>query len=566
MSDLIEVARGKRPADLLLTNGRIVNTLSGEIEDGSVAVSGGRIAGIGDYRDADEVIDLGGRYLVPGLINGHIHPESSMLHPARYAEVVVPRGVSGIVTDLHEITNVTGLAGARYMLDVWKPLPLDVHFMAPSCVPATHLETAGAEVTAEGIAEALTWEEAIGLGEVMNFPGVIYSDEMVHSKIRTASGRILDGHAPGLGGMDLNAYIAAGIDSDHESTTLEEAREKLRRGMYVMIREGSSEKNLEELLPLVTDHSWPRCLFVVDDRSASDLLRDGDIDAVVRKAIALGLAPVRAIQLATITPALRFGLRDVGSIAPGNFANFLVVEDLPTFEAGTVFYRGELVAQEGRSLFTTPPSDDADDVMRHSMRVKPFTVEDLHIPEEKADRPIIGIIPDQIVTDRLEEKPPTSDGAVVADPGRDILKLVVVERHHATGNIGLAMVKGTGLRRGALASSIGHDSHNIIALGTNDTDIHTAILEVEQMGGGLVAVADGTVLGTLPLPIAGLLSDEPPAAVVEKHESLKRIAADLGSALPHPFATLSFLALPVIPALKLTDRGLVDVNAFRLID
>jgi len=566
MSDLIRVARGDQPADLILMNARIVNTLSGEVEEGNVALSGGRIAGIGDYRDSGEVIDLEGRHLVPGLINGHIHPESSMLHPARYAEVVVPRGVSAIVTDLHEIANVTGLPGARYMLDVWEPLPLDVYLMAPSCVPATHLETAGAEVTADDIAEALTWDEAIGLGEIMNFPGVINSDEMVHGKIGVAGGRALDGHAPGVGGKDLNAYIAAGIDSDHESTTLEEGREKLRRGMYLMIREGSSEKNLEALLPLVTDHSWPRCLFVVDDRSASDLLRDGDIDAVVRRAIALGLDPVRAIQMATITPAVRFGLRGVGAIAPGYFANFLVVEDLSAFKALQVYHHGELVAREGKPLFTPPPSGDADDTMRRTMRVKPFTVEDLRIPAEQADRPIIEIIPDQIVTGRLEEKPSISDGVVVADPGRDIAKLVVVERHHASGNIGLAMVKGTGLTKGALASSIGHDSHNIIAVGTNDADIHAAIREVERLGGGLVATAGGAVLASLPLPIAGLLSDKPLETVVEKHETLKRIAAELGSVMPHPFATLSFLALPVIPALKLTDKGLVDVNAFRLFD
>ncbi len=562
MSDLFAVARGEQPADLLLLNARIVNTLSGEIEEGNVAVAGEQIAGIGGYRNAAEVINLGGRYLVPGLINGHIHPESSMLHPARYAEAVVPRGVSGIVTDLHE----TGLTGARWMLDVWRRLPLDVYFMVPSCVPATHLETAGAEVTAEDIAEALTWEGSIGLGEVMNFPGVIHADGMVHGKLAMAAGRVVDGHAPEVSGMDLNAYIAAGIDSDHESTSLPEALEKLRRGMYLMIREGSSEKNLADLLYLVTDHTWPRCLFVVDDRSASDLLRDGDIDAVVRKAIALGLDPIRAVQLATINPARRFGLRGIGAIAPGYFANFCVMEDLTEFSAGDVYHRGRRVASDGEPHFDSPPPDDNEEHVKGTMRVKPFTVEDLRIPAEQADRPIIEIIPDQIVTGRSEDTPTVDGDSVIADPGRDLAKLVVVERHRATGNIGRAIIRGTGLKRGALASSIGHDSHNIIAVGLNDHDLHLAVTEVERLGGGLVAVADGKVLGALPLPIAGLLSDEPLNKVVEQHEALKTIAAELGSTMPHPFATLSFLALPVIPALKLTDKGLVDVNAFRLID
>jgi len=566
MSNLFEVARGERPADLLLLNARIVNTLSGEIEEGNVAVAGDRIAGIGPYQDAAEVRNLNGRYLVPGLINGHIHPESSMLHPARYAEAVVPRGVSGIVTDLHEISNVSGLDGARWMLDVWRHLPLDVYFMVPSCVPATHLETAGAEVTADDIATALDWKEAIGLGEVMNYPGVIHADGTVHDKLGRAAGRVIDGHAPGVGGLDLNAYIAAGIDSDHESTSLPEALEKLRRGMYVMIREGSSEKNLEDLIYLVTDHTWPRCLFVVDDRSASDLLRDGDIDAVVRKAISLGLDPVRAIQLATINPVRRLGLRGIGAIAPGYFANFCVMEDLANFRAGEVFHRGAVVARDGGLLGEALHEEEDEQQVRGTMRVKPFTIEDLRIPVEQSDLPIIEVIPDQIVTGRLEEAPTVEGDSVVADPDRDLAKLVVVERHQATGNIGRAIVRGTGLKRGALASSIGHDSHNIIAVGMSDADLLLAVRETERLGGGLVAVAKGEILGSLPLPIAGLLSDEPLATVVEKHEALKTIAADLGSGLPHPFATLSFLALPVIPALKLTDRGLVDVNAFRLID
>ncbi|MCK4772636.1 MAG: adenine deaminase [Candidatus Latescibacteria bacterium] len=567
MKRLISVARGNAAADLVLANARIVNTFSGEVEEGDIAVCKGRIAGIGEYGRAEEVIDLAGKYVSPGLINGHIHPESSMLHITRYAEAVVPRGVSGIVTDLHEITNVKGLDGAKYILDCARDLPLDLYFMVPSCVPATHLETAGARLTADDISTALTWEGSIGLGEMMNYPGVLSADDEVLAKISAAAGTVIDGHSPGVGGRDLNAYIACGIDSDHESTSLEEAREKLRRGMYVMIREGSSEKNLEELLPLVTDRTYKRCLFVVDDRNCADLLRDGEIDAVVRKAIALGMDPVRAIQLATINAADRFRLRDVGAVAPGYHANLVVMEDPSRFEADMVFYRGRLVARDSKPLFPSPSLDDSShEAMTRTMNVKPFESEALRIPTDGWSHPVIGIVPDQIITRKLTEEAKVENGLVVADIDRDILKLAVVERHRATGNIGLGLVKGFGLKRGALASSVGHDSHNIISVGTNDGDMYAAIREVERVGGGLVAVAEGTILGTLPLPIAGLLSDEPLSEIVEKLEKLEITAKELGTALSAPFDTLSFLALPVIPELRLTDKGLVDVLEFKLLE
>ncbi len=567
MKELISVARGESPADLVLANARIVNTLSGEVEEGNVAVCGERIAGVGDYQRAGEVIDLAGKYVSPGLINGHIHPESSMLHISRYAEAVVPRGVSGIVTDLHEIANVKGLAGAKYVIDCARRLPLDLYFMVPSCVPATHLETAGARVTAEDVDTALSWEDSIGLGEMMNFPGVLSADRDVLAKIAATAGRVVDGHAPGLSGGDLNAYIACGIDSDHESTSFEEAREKLRRGMYVMIREGSSEKNLEELLPLVTDKTYGRCLFVVDDRNCADLLRDGEIDAVVRRAIMLGLEPVRAIQLATINTAGRFRLEGVGAVAPGRFANLVVTQELDRFEAEMVFYRGRLVARDGAPLFQSPPDDGGDhEAMTHTMNVRPFDVEALQIPADEWFHPVIEIVPDQIVTRRIEEEAKVEDGLVVADTERDLLKLVVVERHKATGNIGRGLVKGAGLKRGALASSIAHDCHNIIAVGTNDGDLLAAVKEVERLEGGLAATADGKVLDSLPLPIAGLLSNEPLAVVAGKLESLEKIAGELGTGLSAPFDTLSFLALPVIPELRLTDKGLVDVLQFKLLE
>jgi len=561
---LISVAKGDSPADLILAHAKIVNTLSGDIEEGDVAVCQGVVAGIGDYRDADRVVDIRGRYIVPGLIDGHIHPESSMLHIARYAEAVVPRGVSAIVTDLHEISNVTGLDGARYVIDCAESLPLDLHFMVPSCVPATHLETAGAELTADDIAAALSWQETIGLGEMMNFPGVLFADDSVIAKIEAARGRVIDGHAPGVSGRDLNAYIACGIGSDHECTVLAEAEEKLQRGMHIMIREGSSEKNLEALLPLVTDKTYSRCMFVVDDRSCADLLRDGDIDAVVRKAIALGLEPVRAIQMATINTANYFRLARVGAIAPGYFANMIVTADLTGLEAEQVYYHGSMVAEHGAPLFA--PSILRSEEIAHTMNVKPFTMEALMMPSSMQGRPVIGVVPDQIVTKRLDVKARVENDCVVADVERDILKLAVVERHRASGNIGLGLVKGIGLKSGALASSIAHDSHNIVAVGTNDSDLYAAIKEVERMGGGLAVAAGGDIVASLPLPVASLLSDRPLQDVVDRFEGLKKAAVGLGAKLGDPFATLSFLALPVIPELRLTDKGLVDVMQFKVLE
>ena len=564
LDKLIAVARGVAPADILLTNAKIINTFNGEIEKGNIAIYRDKIAGVGDYRDAKEVIDLKGKYVAPGLINGHIHTESSMLHIARYAEAVVPLGVTGIVTDLHEIANVKGIPGIKYVLDGARSLPLDMHFMAPSCVPATHLETAGAALTPDEIKEMLSWDETTGLGEMMNFPGVLFADGQVLAKIGASQDKVIDGHAPGLGGRDLNAYIAAGMTSDHESTRFSEAQEKLCKGMYVMIREGSSEKNLEELLPLVTDKTYKRCVFVVDDRSCYDLMKDGDIDAVVRKAIKLGLDPVRAIQMATINTAERFGIRGVGAIAPGYAANIAVISDLRKFKAKMVFHRGKIVARNGKPLFSPPIRRNVQ--MTHTMKVKPFKIERLKIDAAKRHHPVIGIVPNQIITRNLSEKAKIVDGCVATDTKRDILKLVVVERHKSTGNIGLGLVKGLGLKRGALASSIAHDSHNIVAAGTNDKDIYVAVKKVEALGGGLVAAADGKVIAALPLPIAGLLSDQPLDKVVKKLEEVEKAAAELGSKLAAPFATLSFLALPVIPELRLTDKGLVDVLQFKILD
>jgi len=573
LKELISVARGEIPADLLLKNARIVNTFIGEIEQADVAICGDRIAGVGDYDKAKEVIDLQGEFLAPGLINGHTHIESSMLHPARYAQAVVPRGTLAVVTDLHEIANVCGSEGIKFVTDLARKLPLDMLFMAPSCVPATHLETSGAQINSKEVKKILAHPNIIGLGEMMNFPGVVSGDEEVLQKIGASKGKVIDGHAPGLAGKELNAYLSAGILSDHESTTLEEGKEKLRRGMYLMIREGSSEKNLDALLPLVTDNTYKRCFFVVDDRNCSDLLREGDIDAVVRKAIDRGLEPIRAIQMATINAAEYFRLHDRGGIGPGYIANLITITDLAKLEIDMVFYQGKLVARQGKPLFPLPPVTLE---LRDTVRIKSPMGKSLKIPLPRREKlgegetseesyPVIEIVPGQIFTKKAIEKMKVVDGTVMPDVERDILKLVVVERHKASGNIGLGLVKGFGLKKGALASSVVHDSHNIIAVGANDLDILKAIEEINRLQGGLVVCANLEILASLPLPIAGLLSPEPLDVVVSQHERVEKAAASLGNLPPAPFALLSFLALPVIPELRLTDLGLVDVVEFKLI-
>ena len=563
LRELISVARGEAPADLLLKNARIVNTFVGEIERGDVAICGDRIAGVGDYDKAKEIINLQGAFLAPGLINGHTHIESSMLHPARYAQAVIPRGTLAVVTDLHEIANVCGSRGIGFVTDVARKLPLDMLFMAPSCVPATQLETSGAKISSSEVKRILGHPRIIGLGEMMNFRGVVDGDEEVLAKISAAKGRIIDGHAPGLTGKELNAYLSAGILSDHESTSLEEAREKLRRGMYLMIREGSSEKNLDALLPLVTDSTYRRCFFVVDDRSCSDLLRKGDIDAVVRKAISRGLEPIRAIQMATINAAEYLRLHDRGGIGPGYVASLMILTDLAKLEIDTVFYKGRLVARQGQPLFAFPPVTIE---LEDTVRIKSPTIQSLKIAPAGETFPVIEIVAGQIVTRKAMEKVKVVDGALASDVDRDILKLVVVERHKASGNVGVGLVKGFGLKKGALASSVAHDSHNIIAVGTDDLDILKAIEEIKTLHGGLVVCANLEIIASLPLPIAGLLSPEPLDIVVSQYEHVEKAAASLGTLPPAPFTILSFLALPVIPELRLTDLGLVDVAQFKLVD
>jgi adenine deaminase len=563
LQKLISVAKGETPADLILANACVVNTFSGEVEKAGVAIYDGVIAGVGEYRLAKEVIDLNGKHLAPGLINGHTHLESSMLDVGQYAQAVVPHGTSAIVTDLHEIANVCGIRGIEYVLDSARRLPFDLFLMAPSCVPATRLETSGASVTADDIKKLLRYHNCIGLGEVMDYPGVLTGHKTVLKKIISAHGRHVDGHAPGVRGKNLNAYIAAGMSSDHESVSLGEAVEKLRRGMYVMIREGSTEKNLEDLLPLVTHKTYQRCLFVVDDRNGADIFHDGDIDAVVRKAIRLGLDPVRAIQMATINAATYFQLDKLGAIGPGYDANLIVIDSLPDFRVDMVFHHGRLVARGGRPLFSLPQANG--NKLAHTVNIKQFTIDALRLRARGETLPVIEVMPGQIITRKKLMKMNTADGFVLTDTSEDILKAVVVERHKASGRTGIGMVTGFGFKKGALASSIAHDAHNIVAIGVNDDDIFAAIKEVERMQGGLVAAANGQVLASLATPVAGLLSTDSPGDVAAGLEKLERAASDLGGKLPSPFAVLSFLALPVIPELRLTDFGLVDVNEAKLL-
>lgn len=567
MPQIMAAARGEIPGDLLLRNARIVNVFTSEVEEGDVLIKEGYIAAVGrEEYGAQEVVDLGGAYLLPGFIDGHVHLESSYLYVDQYARAVVPRGTTAVVTDLHELANVAGLRGLRRYLRDARPLPLDVFLMVPSCVPATFdLETSGAVLGPREIRRALRWPEAIGLGELMNFPGVIHGHRACLDKVEAAWGSVLDGHAPKVRGKDLNAYLCAGPRSDHETTQLDEGWEKVRRGMYLMIREGTTEKNLEELLPLVSDDTYPRCMLVVDDRSCRDLLQDGDIDAVVRKAVRLGLRPIRAVQMVTIVPATHFRLRHHGAVAPGYVANLLVADDLYDLRPRQVYYRGQLVAQDGHPLFQGVRRIPR--WLTRTVRPAPITAAAFRLRARPGPLPVIEIVPRQIITRRVEaELPRDAEGHVLPDLQQDIVKLAVVERHKGTGNVGVGMVKGFGLQRGAIASSFAHDSHNIVIVGVSDDDMLLACQEIWRMQGGLVAVEGGRVLASLPLPIAGLMSPRPLEEVARGLEEVEKAAQHLGVRVPAPYAILSFLALPVIPDLRVTDRGLVDVVAARVVD
>ncbi len=561
LQHVIAMGAGREAADLLFTNARLVNVFSADIETTQVAVGHGVIVGIGpEYRQARQVYDLAGKYLLPGLIDGHVHLESSLVSPARYAEAVVPHGTTTVVADPHEIANVAGAVGLMYMLNATKHLPLEVFFMVPSCVPATTLETAGAELDPGLVEAALQHERVLGLAEVMNYPGVVAGERQVLEKILAArrARKLIDGHAPGLSGQALMAYLSAGIGSDHECTTPAEAHEKLGRGMRVMLREGSASKNLEALAPLVTPLTARRCLLVSDDRDVWDLTREGHMDGLLRKAVAIGVDPRLAVQMVTLNPAEHFGLRQYGAIAPGAVADLVVVNNLHDFLVESVFKRGRLVAEEGHLV--APLAEELPADLLHTVHLPALSLETLKIPAQSREVRAIGVIPGQILTRQHIVEATIREGCVVADPTRDLLKLVVVERHRGTGNIGLGLVTGFGLRAGALASSVAHDSHNLIAVGVDDGDLLCALSEVSRLGGGLAVCAGRRLLASLALPIAGLMTHAPLAQVTEAFQALHQSVQTLGCALARPFMALSFLALPVIPELRLTDRGLVDVE------
>ena len=549
----VRVALGQEPPDLVLTGADVVDVFGEERLRADVAVADGVVAGVGDYPDGLQRIDLPGRVIAPAFVDAHIHTESALVWVTEFARAVVPRGTGAVVTDPHELANVAGLPGLRAMRQAAAGLPLVVRFTAPSCVPASPAESPGATFGAAEIAEMLAWPETLGLGELMNFPGTLAGDAEIGAKLAAAAGHPIDGHSPGVGGAALQGYAASGPGSDHESTTLDEARAKLRAGLMVMIREGASAKNLAALLPLVTDHTYPRCCFCSDDRDCHLLLHEGHVDAILRQAVAGGLDPLRAIRLATWNPAQHWGLRDLGAVAPGFRANLAVLADLERFAVEMTLFDGRVVARDGRMVAAAPPPAIPPE-LRETMRPAPVAVGDFALAPEDARQTVV-VVPGQIATGWAEVAPTLRDGRAVADPGRDLLKLACVERHHQTGRVGVGYVQGFGLRRGALASSIAHDAHNIVVVGADDADMLGAVATVVASGGGLAAVADGAVLAHLPLPVAGILSDRPLAEVADGYAAVEAAAAALGSTLPSPFGLLSFLALSVIPEARVTDRG-----------
>ncbi len=563
----IRVARGEEAGDLILRNGQLVNVCSGEIYPADLVIVDGTIAAIsepGQY-EARESHDLGGRFMTPGLIDWHMHIESTMMTLPQFAQVVVPHGTTTIIIDPHEYANVMGVEGIRYALASGRNLPLTVYAVLSSCVPASPLESPRQVLSAADLLPLLDDDRVLGLAEMMDVPGVLQANPQVLAKIEAtrARGRVVDGHAPGVRGRDLNAYAAAGIMSDHESTTIEEAREKLRLGMWLMVREGSAARNLETLLPLIKALNPPRACFVTDDRDPVDLVERGHIDSMVRMAIAGGLSPMQAIRMGSLNTAQYFHLDDRGALVPGYVADILIINDLERFDIQAVYKEGVLVAQAGQPLFEPPASEAA--TTHGVINTGVIRPEQLRIPGHEGEVAVIGIEPDQITTLHLTESAPLVDGQLVPDIFRDLLKLVVVERHHASGRVGLALVKGFGLKKGAIASTVAHDAHNLVIAGTNDADILRAIEAINALGGGFALVVDGQVRASVPLPLGGLVSPLPVNQLVNQLQTLDAAARSLGCTLDHPFMTLSFLSLSVIPALKLTDQGLIDVAAAQVV-
>ncbi|MBT2689606.1 adenine deaminase [Bacillus sp. ISL-47] len=561
----IDVAAKRTPADTVIKNGRVINVFTREILQEDIAIVDGYIAGLGNY-EGKQTIDAAGSYIAPGFIDGHVHIESAMVTPAEFSNVVIPHGVTTVIADPHEIANVSGLAGIDFMLKASENIPLDVFFMLPSCVPATPFENAGAELSDTDLKDLYAHPRVIGLGEVMDYPAVMQNHEGMLKKLEGASskGHYIDGHAAGLNADGINVYMSAGIRTDHECINAEEALVRLRRGMHVMLREGSAARDLIALLKAVNEQNARRCLFVTDDKHLDDIMNEGSIDHNVRMAINEGVDPILAIQMATLNAAECFGLKHKGAIAPGYEADLLFLSDLNTINIEKVMKSGKLAAEGGTikhparsNMAPAPPIID-------SVKINRISYDDLKIWIGTGDAHIIGIIPNSIVTKHLVEKPDNLNGFFQPNPEKDYLKLVVLERHKNSGNLGLGIVKGLGINRGAIASTVAHDSHNIVAAGTSDEDLLLAIEHTAKMKGGLAIIQDGKVLADIALPIAGLMTDQDSAFISKRLSELNQALLTIGCSMQfNPFLTLSFLALPVIPELKLTDKGLFSVKTFR---
>jgi adenine deaminase len=552
----LAVARGDEPADLVVRGGRVFSVFTREWLDIDVAVVDGHVAGLGEYEGAEE-LDASGRFVVPGFVDAHMHLETTKLLVDEFARLVLPLGTTTVVVDPHEIANVLGTDGVHWLLDVCGGLPLDVFFMASSCVPASSFESPRRPFSPGDLEGLLRRRRVIGLAEMMNFPGVVSGDEHELAKLGLPGARHVDGHAPGVVGKTLNAYAAAGIYSDHEAFTIEEGRERLRAGMWLLIREASAARNLHALIPLAKEFGPGRIAFCTDDREPEHIADDGHINTMVRDAVGAGIPPEDALTMATLNPATWHGLDHLGAIAPGYQADLLLLPDLESFVPETVLKHGQLVEEIERV--------DVPEWVKHTVRIRHVAARDFAIPWDGGEARVIGVIPDQIVTEGLVEEPAVVDGHAVADPERDLAKIAVVERHLGTGRHAVGLVRGFGLRSGALASTFSHDAHNIVVVGVDDQDMARAIARLTEIGGGVVVVEDRGVRAELPLPIAGIISDAPLARVVETSRGCIEAAAKLGCTLPSPFQTMAFLALSVIPSLKITDHGLVDVDRFELV-
>jgi adenine deaminase len=551
----LAVARGDELADVVIEGGKVFSVFTREWLETEVAICDGYVAGLGSYA-GKEVVHAGGKYVVPGLIDAHMHLETVKLLVDEFARLVLPMGTTTVVADPHEIANVLGTDGIHWLADVADEVPLDIFFMASSCVPASRFESPRRSFTLGDLQGLLRRRRVIGLAEMMNYPGVVAGDPHELGKLELESSHV-DGHAPGLLGPGLQAYAAAGIRSDHECYTAEEGRQRLRAGMWVLIREATAARNLEALAPLVEEFGPHRLALCSDDREPEHIAEDGHMNDVVRRAVELGVSPEDALMMATLNPALWHGLREFGAVAPGYAADLLLLPDLESFEPDAVLKRGAPVEDY--------PSPAVPEWVRNTVRVAPTASNDFAIPWEGGVARVIGLIEGQIVTDELREEPKVDGGFAVADPERDLLKIAVVERHLGTGRVGLGLVKGFGLKRGAIATSLSHDAHNIVVIGADDGDMARAVQRLAETGGGLVVIADRGVKAELPLPVAGILSDAPFEEVVELSDACLAAARELGCEFPAPFQTLSFLALSVIPKLKITDRGLIDVEAFDLV-